>query len=301
MLNLIKNLLLIVLVVIVAFFGYHRYRSLKAQKQAIQKDIKEMKSDIKEMKSAVSMMMNMTYYPVTVLIKGKHFVFFDYAIDKNSTIEMVVNEMNSHPLDDYSDIDFKDGDVVVDIGAHVGIVSIYLAKTHPNIKIISVEPNMRTYEALLKNIQFNNVKNVIPVLAAICNDGEKVDIIAPYVLTGGGSIISKDKEEAIRYDVISNNIDCISLDTLIEKNGVKKIKLLKVDCEGCEFNALNNTFKHFSDIEYLRMEAHQAYVTKDEMDKFQALLKSKIKNVVIEVLVLNKGGFAEAKKVKHQP
>jgi len=237
MLNLIKNLLLIVLVIIVAFFGYHEYRSLNAQKQAIQKDIKEMKS-------AVSMMMNMTYYPVTVLIKGKHFVFFDYAIDKNNTIEIVVNEMNSDPLDDYSSIDFKDGDVVVDIGAHVGIVSIYLAKTHPNIKIISVEPNMRTYEALLKNIQFNNVKNVIPVLAAICNDGEKVDIIAPYANTGSGSIISKDKEEAVRYDVISNNIDCISLDTLIEKNGVKKIKLLKMDCEGCEFNALNNT-KHF--------------------------------------------------------
>ena len=53
----------------------------------------------------------------------------------SATVKFVTNEMNSDPIYNFDDINFEPGDVVIDIGANIGIVSIYLAKRYPFLKI----------------------------------------------------------------------------------------------------------------------------------------------------------------------
>ena len=54
-------------------------------------------------------------------------------------------------------IDFRPGDVVIDIGAHVGLVSLYLAKRHPYVRIHALEPHPLNYENCVDNLRLNDV------------------------------------------------------------------------------------------------------------------------------------------------
>ena len=56
-----------------------------------------------------------------------------------------------------SDVDFRDGDTAVDIGANVGIVSIYIAKMFPGVKVLSFEPILANYGNLVENIKTKEV------------------------------------------------------------------------------------------------------------------------------------------------
>ncbi|WIH87734.1 hypothetical protein [Brachyspira pilosicoli] len=80
---------------------------------------------------------------------GEPYYFYDAITSR--TVFFVTREINN---DEYSPIfkkiDFKEGDVVLDIGANVGMVSILLVKKFPFLKIYSFEPMKNNYENLLK-------------------------------------------------------------------------------------------------------------------------------------------------------
>src|SRR5262245_20963713 len=66
---------------------------------------------------------------------------------------------------------FREGDTLVDIGAHVGVMSIYLAKTYPFIKVYAIEPDPFNYACLIRNLELNGVTNVTAINTAVSSDG----------------------------------------------------------------------------------------------------------------------------------
>ena len=68
---------------------------------------------------------------------------------------------------------FRDGDAAIDIGAHVGVMSIYLAKKFPFIHVYAIEPDPENYDCLKRNIELNGVTNVTVINKAISGDGHK--------------------------------------------------------------------------------------------------------------------------------
>jgi len=58
----------------------------------------------------------------------------------------------------------KEGEVLIDIGAHIGRYTIQSAKmVGAEGLIVAVEPECNNFAALLRNIQLNKLNNVIPV------------------------------------------------------------------------------------------------------------------------------------------
>lgn len=55
---------------------------------------------------------------------------------------------------------FTDGDVFFDVGANVGVYSLYCAVVHPNCKVWAFEPSPGNFDHLEKNIELNNFKNI---------------------------------------------------------------------------------------------------------------------------------------------
>ncbi|MDR1942676.1 MAG: FkbM family methyltransferase [Endomicrobium sp.] len=82
--------------------------------------------------------------------------------------------------DDYklNCIDFNQMDVVIDIGANIGMISIYLAKKYPFLKIYSFEPVKCNYEKFKKNIELNKIPNGVINIQnkAVTKDGRTVQM-----------------------------------------------------------------------------------------------------------------------------
>jgi FkbM family methyltransferase len=60
------------------------------------------------------------------------------------------------------------GDVIWDIGAHAGATSYFFAKmVGPSGRVYAFEPDERTHDYLLRNIELHKLENVIPVKKAL--------------------------------------------------------------------------------------------------------------------------------------
>ena len=84
-------------------------------------------------------------------------------LKSSSTVDIVISEIPS----DYeiiNKIQFSKGDTIIDIGAHVGVVSAYIGRLNPNIKIYAIEAVPLNYQNLVYNLKINNINNVNPVL-----------------------------------------------------------------------------------------------------------------------------------------
>ena len=65
----------------------------------------------------------------------------------------------------------KPGMVVLDIGANIGYHTLISSKLVGNTgKIYSFEPEPHNFKLLLKNIEINEFKNIIPINKALSNN-----------------------------------------------------------------------------------------------------------------------------------
>jgi FkbM family methyltransferase len=180
-------------------------------------------------------------------IRGIELVIGDAAGSIGAT--WVANETS---LDEYglARIDFHRGDIVIDIGAHVGIFAIYAARRHPDISILAFEPDPVNYSNLLANIAANGVANVIPHRLAITCDGRPFSLDTPpdNSAAAGGYHTRHDGHAR-------STVDSITLDEIFERYAVGRSKLLKIDCEGAEYEILTST-SVLDRVEWLSGEFH---------------------------------------------
>ncbi len=173
---------------------------------------------------------------------------FDEPARHGSVGKIITREiMRDYRLEGF---EIREGDVVVDIGAHIGLVSIYLAKKYPQAKILAYEPLQANFEYLVRNLRLAGVKNVIAHPMAVTADGREVILHGdPAVNSGEGSI----------YRIASRTAEIeaarsISVGEVLEEAG-GSIKLLKLDAEFAEYEILPAL--DLAKVEYLRGEFHR--------------------------------------------
>ena len=191
-------------------------------------------------------------YMYSCKLGGIDFKFYDSIF--SGTLELVFSEMGSYNFDS---INFKDGDVVIDIGGNVGMVSLYLAKKYPFLKIYAFEPVKQNYENFLKNIELNNInKDIIKVFnLAITKDRRDVILTSPFNNSGGSNIY----DYHICSKILNNSSigKSITFDDIFTNNNISKCKLLKIDCEGAEYEILYSAnIENLKNCEYMRAEFH---------------------------------------------
>jgi len=129
-------------------------------------------------------------------------------------------------------IEDKNNSVILDIGANVGVFSIY---AYPFAsKIYAMEPSSDHYEVLEKMITNNEMDKKITTIkkALSLKDG-----IAPFYHNGNPTANSlnsltnseKGKEESV---------ETIRLDTFLTQNGIEHVDFMKLDVEGEECNII---------------------------------------------------------------
>jgi len=117
--------------------------------------------------------------------------------------------------------------IVVDVGAHIGKYTILSSRISK--KVIAIEPDKANYEILLRNINLNKLRNVVPLnLAAYSKNTPK------KLYKGDTSGHHSLQKKSAHYEVV----DCIRLDSLLRELGISEVDLLKIDVEGVELEVL---------------------------------------------------------------
>lgn len=111
--------------------------------------------------------------------------------------------------------------IVVDIGANIGSFSIYSA-LH-GATVYAVEPEPHNLQALIKNVELNNMTDKIHIIDCGISDYNGIAIID----NGGGSSTIKDGLDG-------SEIKILSFDSFLEKYSLQFIDILKIDIEGSE-------------------------------------------------------------------
>lgn len=126
----------------------------------------------------------------------------------------------------------KPGNIVVDIGAHIGYYTLIFAKlVGPTGKVFAFEPDPENFSLLKKNIEMNGYKNVILVQKAVADKNSKIKLY----------LSEKNKGDHRIYDSFDNRevveVEAIKLDDYL-KDYLDKINFIKMDIEGAEGGAI---------------------------------------------------------------
>jgi len=217
--------------------------------------------EIRIMLRNIKMLKNWYLY---YLLIGKDKVFITKSGDKfyvegenrweeKKLIDVIAEVYYLHMYGQHSTFDIEDQDIVVDVGANIGIFTIYAAKRTIHGKVYSFEPFPKTFEILNKNVYLNGLKNVETFKMGI---GRKRGVQKFYIASF--SIFNTSYPELRNGEKLDETIvNTLSINDLFEGLNCKKIDFLKMDCEGAEYDAIFNTKpEYFERIKKIVMELH---------------------------------------------
>ena len=213
-------------------------------------------------------------------------------------------------------ISLKEGDVIVDIGANIGVFGVRASQTYNNIEIHSFEPVPQIYDVLLKNTELSNNNSFFAYQMGI---GSKSDTINFTYFPNSPALSTSNPElwennpEAFRKAVkgsIKNSPDSFwwsklipgflipaiawylkkgerkikckvcTLSEVIESKNINNINLLKMDCEGHEWEVIKGiNDNHWPIIQSIVMEVHDI---DERVLKVENLLSDKGFNNIIK-------------------
>ena len=154
--------------------------------------------------------------------KGIEKVLFLYGTYEEGTLRMM-----KHLL--------KDAKTFIDIGANIGIMSLYAAKImNKKGKIWSFEPLTSTYNILTQNIKLNRFQNIRSENLAIGSRNESLSIYENININRGAASLIDDGDSKLKQSV-----KVIRLDHYLENNKINEpIDCIKIDVEGWELQVL---------------------------------------------------------------
>jgi len=141
--------------------------------------------------------------------------------------------------------------VVIDVGGYIGDFSLYAAKVLDAEKVIVVEPMRENLDLLRRNVERNDLgRRIVVVPAAVSDhDGE----LKIFVKAGESGDIHASSH--LYHQCERRVVSCISLHSLMKQNGIRAVDLLKIDCEGAEYDIVLGTPEAcFRDIKNIVME-----------------------------------------------
>src|ERR687895_28010 len=174
-------------------------------------------------------------------------------INKNDLINMTIREDEIIEL-----FTPKEGDVVIDIGAHIGRYTIIGAKrVGTKGKVVAIEANPSNFEMLNRNIKLNQLTNIISLNNAVYSKETKIKLYLPGEELGHtiyNTVMSDRAKNEDKFVEVSAN----TLDYFLQLKEITDVNWIKIDVEGAEFEVLkgsHNVLSNSKDISLL-IEVH---------------------------------------------
>lgn len=133
----------------------------------------------------------------------------------------------------------QDGDVILDVGAHLGWYSLSLAKQFPKLKIHAFEPLKHNFDILERNIKRNLASNVIPHPFGLADHDARSKFYYFELVSPLGS--PKNVLNLDQYQTIPCKLK--KLDDVVQLQKIERIDFIKCDTAGNDLPVLRGAEK----------------------------------------------------------
>lgn len=207
------------------------------------------------------------------------------AFERDFHIEPAsVQHANAVFQDEYKICELRQHDVrtIVDIGAHVGSFTVLCQEWWPEAQIVAVEPHPESFELLERNTAHIPESQLLRINAAVAGFDGKCLLASAVSHSRVGEYVAEVWQELQpRFASFGIEATAISVDTLwarLRAFGIEQVHLLKLDCEGAEYEILESLAKsgRLADVGWIRGEWHGRA---NRLRLAQALAETHVANV----------------------
>lgn len=178
---------------------------------------------------------NITFNGSKIKIPGRYYRYFTNDYEKENFI--FLNQT------------IKPGNTCIDVGAHIGIYTVYMAKLS-NGNVFSFEPTPDSFKTLKKVVAINHCEDRVTILPIAIDQttGKASFYLNSSILSGSDATRVAEANSLVYVDFGKTShkekieVDTISIDDFAEKNK-RKINFIKIDAEGAELNVLKGAGK----------------------------------------------------------
>lgn len=127
--------------------------------------------------------------------------------------------------------------VIVDIGAHIGVFTAWAAQKYKGLRIIALEPSSRMCAALRRNVAASGLRDVT-ILQVACGAHVEKATLYSRAYEAMNSLYATDSNGS-EFSPLET-VQVITLDEVFRRFSIERCALLKLDCEGAEYEILLN-------------------------------------------------------------
>ena len=178
---------------------------------------------------------------------------------------------------------FPKNAVLWDIGANIGLYSIYAAKKK-NCRVVAFEPSVFNLELLARNLFINNLQDLVTIAPFALSDGLGPSLMRMTTTEWGGALSTFGKEvgwdgESIK-DVFAFQTFGVNMDLVVSVLHLPTPDFIKMDVDGIEHLILRNGTDVLSKIQGILVEINddfteQAEKSRDALERAGLTLKEK--------------------------
>jgi FkbM family methyltransferase len=162
---------------------------------------------------------------------------------------------------------------LIDVGAHIGTVAIAAALDNPDLRVVAVEALPENAAIIVDNVARNNLTDRVFVEAAgATNDRRKTVKVTYNARNEGDEVVPAGYLDQCRYvgnifqkhpgiSIDTVEVPGLSLSAILRKYAIDHVSVLKIDCEGCEWQFLRS--KDIGRVEEIVGEYHDAFTYED--------------------------------------
>lgn len=143
---------------------------------------------------------------------------------------------------------------IIDLGANIGLASLYFAKSHPEARILAVEPHPENFELLSRNLHNLIGSGRCAVLRSAVWSAERPLVAATTKAADHYNVFVVSAGTPSAADPFK--IKGFSMPSLMKEAGFEHVDLVKVDIEGSEVELFRGESSWLANVGALAIEFH---------------------------------------------
>ena len=165
-------------------------------------------------------------------------------------------------LGEYDSVDLDNAAWILDIGGNVGYASLWFARRYPDARIVVVEPDLGNYELLVANVAHE--PRIHPIRAAIAPAGApRQRVVTGALGFGGATLETVPVDDAVTTELQDEDatiVDSIDVASILDRFGIERLDLLKIDVEGAEKAVFEHSAPWIDRVDAIVAEIHEYFV-----------------------------------------